>query len=111
MRTRGSSRIGRLLCFGIAGLAIAAGAAPARAYDVFAGREVYENHCASCHGTDGRSTLSGTPHFADGKGLDFSDAELVRVIKSGRNLMPGYDGVLKETDILNVISYIRTLGF
>ena len=99
----------RAISIGVVGLALVAGTKPALAQDIFAGRDVYEDHCASCHGVDGVSTVPGTPHFFEGKGLDFSDAELFRLIKSGRNLMPGYDRVLKESDILNVISYIRTL--
>ncbi len=83
--------------------------AAAPAQDIFAGRGVYENHCASCHGPDGRATMPSTPHFIDGMGLYASDSDLIRVIRFGKNLMPGYDRALKESEILNVISYVRTL--
>jgi mono/diheme cytochrome c family protein len=79
------------------------------AQDIFAGRKVYENNCASCHGPEGRATMPGTPHFIDGMGLYASDTDLIRVVKFGKNLMPGYDRALKESEILDVISYVRTL--
>ena len=101
--------IKRPLCLAAGLLVLAAGARPVPAQDIFAGRGVYDAHCASCHGPDGTATVPGTPNFSEGKGLDFSDRELVRVIKLGRNVMPGYDRVLKETEIIDVISYIRTL--
>lgn len=88
---------------------LAAGTNSAFAQDIFTGRTVYDTHCASCHGSDGTATVPGTPNFSEGKGLDFSDPELVRVIKLGKNIMPGYDRVLKETEIIDVISFIRTL--
>lgn len=103
-RPRGS----RLLALA---LAVAAAMAPVSlsAQDIFAGRGVYEQHCASCHGLDGRATVPGAPNFNDGTGLYASDADLIRVVKFGKSLMPGYDHVLKESEILNAVSYIRTL--
>ena len=92
-------------------LAVAAATAPASlsAQDIFAGRGVYEQHCASCHGLDGRATVPGAPNFHDGTGLYASDADIINVVKYGKNLMPGYDHVLKKSEILNAVSYIRTL--
>ncbi len=81
----------------------------ANAQDIFAGRTIYEDHCASCHGLDGRPTVPGTPDFSEGSSLFVSDAELIRVVKSGKSLMPAYDRVLKESEVLDVISYLRTL--
>ena len=70
---------------------------------------LYKEHCASCHGADGTPTMPATPDFSSGEGLDATDVDLVRGIKSGRNLMPAYDGLIKNEEILNVITYIRTL--
>lgn len=81
----------------------------AQAADIFAGQTVYEAHCASCHGTDGVPLVPGTPDFALGRGLDKPDVFLVETIRTGVNLMPGYDRIIDDQDILNAIAYIRTL--
>lgn len=91
------------------GVAIAVTNSPAIALDINAGQAVYETHCANCHGADGTPTMLGTPDFSRGESLDVTDVDLVRGIKNGRNLMPAYDTQIKDEDILNVISYIRTL--
>jgi mono/diheme cytochrome c family protein len=83
--------------------------APSEAADIFQGKRIYGRHCAQCHGVKGRSSVPGTPHFSQGQGLLMSDYDLVRVIKKGKNLMPGYATVISDADILNVIAYIRSL--
>jgi cytochrome c6 len=37
------------------------------------------------------------------------DPVLVQSIKAGRNAMPGFQGLLRDRDILDVIAYARTL--
>ena len=37
------------------------------------------------------------------------DIELMRTVKSGRGMMPAYQGMFTETEILDVIAYLRTL--
>lgn len=86
-----------------------AGGSPATASDIFAGRKVYDAHCAQCHGGDGRALVAGSPDFNRGTALNLTDGELIRRIRAGRNLMPGYEGILKTKDMLNVIAYMRTL--
>lgn len=103
----------RMTAGGAATLAAAALAlligAPAAAFDVFEGRRVYEQHCVNCHGADGIAVMPGTPNFALSEQLSAPDSALVSGIKSGGTLMPGYDRILNNADILNVIAYIRTL--
>jgi len=53
--------------------------------------------------------MPGTPDFARGEGLDVTDLDLARGIKQGKNLMPAYEALIKDEDVLNVIVYIRTL--
>ncbi len=79
------------------------------AADVFAGQAVYEASCANCHGLDGKPVLPGTPDFTRGAGLMAPDSDLVPVMKTGKGLMPGYEHILNEKDILNVLAYTRTL--
>lgn len=81
----------------------------AQAFDVLAGQTVYETHCANCHGIDGVPLTPDTPDFSSGQGLEKPDRSLFEAISTGRTLMPGYDGIINDEDILNVIAYIRTL--
>ena len=85
--------------------------APARslAADVFAGEAIYEAHCARCHGPDGRPVLPDVPNFYQGEKLDAPDGFLVRSVKAGGNLMPSFDRIITDRDILNALAYIRTL--
>ena len=76
--------------------------------DVFNGKKIYEQHCKGCHGTRGRAMMPGAPSFRRGEGLLQTDPALFNTIRSGRNAMPGFQGVLDEYEILDVISYIRT---
>lgn len=84
-------------------------AGPVAAADIFVGQQVYETHCANCHGVDGGPLVPGTPNFAFGEGLEKPDRPLYDVIKTGSALMPGYNGIINDQEILDVIAYIRTL--
>ena len=81
----------------------------ALAADIFEGKKIYEKHCASCHGVDGRPSLPGTPDFQRGEGLFASDATLMQSLKTGKGTMPGYDHIISNKDILNALAYSRTL--
>lgn len=37
------------------------------------------------------------------------DSALVPIMKTGKGLMPGFEYILSEKDILNVLAYTRTL--
>lgn len=86
--------------------------APARAQDA-AG--LYKTKCAACHGADGKG---GTPVAKKLGVRDFgcpevekeSDQELVDVVAKGRNKMPGFAGSLKDTQIKDLVAYIRDLA-
>ncbi len=93
----------------ILGGIIVAAACPSQAGDYFAGREIYDEQCARCHGTDGFPVIAGVPDFTRGEGLMAPDATLFVAIKNGQNLMPAFNGILREEDILNVIAYTRSL--
>lgn len=85
-------------------------ASPVFAGDPFAGSNVYVQHCASCHGGDGRGVIAGTPSFRGGRLLTFSNTDLVNTVRSGKNLMPAFRGILDEQQIDDVITYIRTFN-
>ena len=74
------------------------------------GSEIYATHCASCHGATGTSLMPDAPNFANSEGLMASDLNLLESIRTGKNAMPAYQGVLSDQDILDVIAFLRTLN-
>ena len=77
--------------------------------DPFVGNQVYQEHCVSCHGASGKAVISSTPDFSGNPMLLAKpDMQLRETILHGRNLMPAFVGILKEKQIMDVISYIRT---
>lgn len=82
---------------------------PLLAGDYFNGQEIYEKHCASCHGSDGRGLSADTPDFTRGDSLFSSDLELFDVIANDSDTMHGFKHILSNEEILDVISYLRGL--
>ena len=82
---------------------------PAQAADVFNGKKIYLNYCESCHGPNGQGQITGVPNFTRGQTLMRSDLAIFESVRSGKNAMPAFWGVLEEQEILDVIAYIRTL--
>jgi S-disulfanyl-L-cysteine oxidoreductase SoxD len=92
------------------------------------GKQVYDRHCAACHGArlegqpnwrtrDAGGRLPAPPHDASGHTWHHTDEVLFRITKQGvakaANLkdyvstMPVYEGVLSDAEILAVLSYIK----
>lgn len=92
-----------VLVLGCAGFALKAGAA-----DYFNGKRLYTSYCEGCHGASGQGEIPGTPNFTRGNTLMRPDLQLYVQIRDGKNAMPGFQGVLDENEILDVISYIRS---
>jgi len=80
------------------------------AADISKGANIYATHCTACHGASGVSVMPGTPSFAQNGGLLKPDMTLLATIKSGKNVMPSFQGVLSDRDILDVIAYLRTFN-
>jgi len=80
------------------------------AADTVKGSEIYGTYCASCHGSAGSSIMPNVPSFDQGEGLFQSDLALLNSIADGKNGMPSYLGILSDSDILDVIAYLRTLN-
>ncbi|MBR9842070.1 MAG: cytochrome c [Rhodobacteraceae bacterium] len=92
------------------------------------GAQVYEENCASCHGArlegeenwrqpgaDGR--LPAPPHDPSGHTWHHSDMVLFRLTKFGpaalvgkgyESNMPGFDGILSDLEIAEVLAYIKS---
>ncbi len=95
---------------------------------VRAGRQVYLEHCASCHGkklegqpnwrqrlANGR--LPAPPHDQSGHTWHHPDTQLFRITKYGpaklaggdyQSDMPGYAGTLADGEIIAVLSFIKS---
>jgi cytochrome c6 len=76
--------------------------------DPFLGANVYNEHCVRCHGANGKGVIAGTPDFLQPNFLAKPDFELKAFIQNGRGIMPSYQGILKDREIMDVIAYIRT---
>ena len=53
--------------------------------------------------------MAAVPNFTMGQGLMKSDREIMSFIKKGKTVMPGFEGILTDEEILDVIAHIRTL--
>jgi len=88
------------------------------AASVEAGKKVYLKYCVLCHGGQGKGdgassgSLEVKPaDFTDQKRMKAqTDGELAWKILSGRGPMPAWGPVLQETDIWDVINYVRSLA-
>jgi mono/diheme cytochrome c family protein len=98
------------------------------ATDLRRGEELYQQHCASCHGaalegqpnwTDRLPTgrMPAPPHDASGHTWHHPDGVLLRVVRDGvakvvgqgyESDMPAFGGVLGDDDILTVLDYIKS---
>ncbi|MEQ8229290.1 MAG: cytochrome c [Rhodospirillales bacterium] len=96
---------------------------------VEAGRKIYQEYCASCHGARGegqpnwetpnaQGELPAPPHNAEGHTWKHSDAMLYRMVSEGwrdpfnktRHLtMPAFQDQLSSDEIRDVITYLKTL--
>jgi mono/diheme cytochrome c family protein len=81
----------------------------AAAADVVRGGQTYAMHCAMCHGPAGQGVHPLAPKFNRGERLLQSDMALLNTIRSGKNAMPPFMGVLRDREILDAISFVRTL--
>jgi cytochrome c6 len=93
-----------LLACGV--LAVCSGSAAAQ--DAAA---TYKSKCAMCHGADGKGGKMGTKDFASPDIQGMTDAQLNEIITKGKPpRMPAYGDKLKESEIKELVAYIRTLG-
>jgi len=70
----------------------------------------YKAKCAMCHGADGKGGKMGTRDFASAEVKAETDAQLTDIITKGKGKMPSYSGKLKDTEIKDLVAYIRTLA-
>ena len=111
--------------FSLAAAPIAASAAG----DAAKGKTLFETNCASCHGTSGKGdgpvgialpepkprdfTTGAFKYDTDKDGTPGTDADLVNVVKNGAaayggNAMMAPWGQLSDSDIADIVAYVRT---
>jgi len=76
--------------------------------------DVYQSKCQMCHAADGSgNTPAGKAMkahpFNSPDVLKESDADLIAVIKKGKNKMPGFEGKLTDAQIASLVAHIHTL--
>lgn len=73
------------------------------------GADIYRQHCATCHGGDGKAnTARGKRKGAtDLTKSTIGNPAGIRVITNGRELMPDFKDTLSQTEISEVMAYIR----
>ena len=105
-----SASVARIVFFS-AHLAAVLAMLPTRvlAADLANGQNLYLIHCSGCHGEKGNSLNPEAPNFASGERLFQSDDALIDVVRSGSKAMPSFMGILQEREMLDVISYAKTL--
>lgn len=83
----------------------------AAAMDIANGNRVYNTYCIGCHGIGGRAVMPQAPSFGGGgnERLMQPDFVLAQTIKTGKNAMPPFLGILKDQEIIDVLFYLRTL--
>jgi mono/diheme cytochrome c family protein len=94
-----------------------------------AGRAIYQQACASCHGAQGEGAprwegpdpsgeLPAPPHDSKGHTWRHSDAMLYRLVQQGwrdpfnkskRLTMPAFKGQLSREETIAVVAYLKTL--
>ena len=76
------------------------------------GAAIYKTKCSSCHGADGKgqTSVGKAMKIADLGGADvqkMTDAEIAKIIESGKGKMPAYKGKLTADEINALVKAIR----
>jgi len=79
------------------------------------GKDLFRQHCASCHFADSAAQKIGPGlkglyvrlTFSDGKKV--TDANLTKWIEAGGKDMPGFKEAMKPEQVRALISYMKTL--
>ena len=74
------------------------------AYNKNLAASLYQNHCAECHGSDGRGIMSN-PALT---GTNFSETQIIKIIQNGRGEMSAVDG-LDENQMHQIAHFVKHL--
>jgi cytochrome c oxidase cbb3-type subunit 3 len=81
--------------------------------DLVAGKKIYADNCAICHGPDGQGNKElGSPNLTDGIWLFGSDeANIIEIVTNARGgVMPAWAGRLDPMTIKALTFYVHSLG-
>jgi cytochrome c oxidase cbb3-type subunit 3 len=81
--------------------------------DLTAGKKIYADNCAVCHGPDGTGNKDlGAPNLTDGIWLFGSDeAAIIEIIINSRGgVMPAWAGRLDPMTVKALAFYVHSLG-
>ncbi|NNN04417.1 MAG: cytochrome c [Elusimicrobia bacterium] len=82
------------------------------------GAKLFAQKCAICHSKSGTGKASMADAFkadinimnlAGGAAVKTPDADLIKVINSGRKNMPSFKGKLQDDEIKGILAYVRSL--
>jgi high-affinity iron transporter len=83
------------------------------------GRQIYDAHCATCHGAAGRGDGPGAAGLTPAPGdltdafhaRYYADAGRVQIIRKGSpdTSMAGFEGTLTAEQVLDVYAFVKTL--
>ena len=83
--------------------------------DVGAGKNVFLNKCALCHGPDAKGkmmpALGQVPDLTDAAlQARLSDDQIRAIVKQGKGKMPPLGDSLSAKEVMDVAAYVRSLG-
>lgn len=86
--------------------------------NVAMGKQIYTEKCTLCHGPTGHGDGPGAAaldpkprNHTDGSYMNArTNEELEQVIKNGKGQMPAWGATLSDEQIVQVLSYVRTLA-
>jgi len=78
-------------------------------------KKLFEYHCSTCHGDDGKGTKRGhalkAPNLSDDKWqVSKKDEDILNSITNGKNKMPRWSEKLKPEEIQALAKYVRKLA-
>lgn len=77
--------------------------------DLARGQQLYNLHCASCHGITGIPVMPETPNLAMREGMNKPDIVLMQALKMGGRTKPPFFGRLNDQELLDILQYVRTM--
>ena len=100
---------------------------PSTPASIAAGKTAYDKTCSACHGNVAQGAVKAKltisiieeqggkqpPDLTDDQwDHGSSDGEIYAVLKRGvpPTMLPGFDSVVSDTDLWNIVDYLRTLA-
>lgn len=111
--TRAKAALALLLFAAVAAASACDGGGAKKAVDDAAStREVFERHCANCHGQEGEGLQLGqlrVPSFKNDFVVKLTDEQLYRWTADGGSNMPAFKNTLTEDQLRALVKHVREL--